>query len=263
MRLHSPSTLASLVLVAACSAAAPEPAAQPAPAAPAAAREPRAARAPVASRTAPAGAATRARRDPLTRPSGDSATMYERLEDEILLELNRARTDPRSYAATLDTLAGWYDGRLFRRPGALVLETNEGAAAAREAAIAVRRQAPVPQLEWSAGLTRAARDHVRDRGPGSAMGHKGSDGNLVMQRANRYGRWNRTISENIAYGPLDARGMVAGLIIDDGVPDRGHRVNTFDARVRVAGVACGPHRVYGRMCVIVHAGEYAEATASR
>jgi uncharacterized protein YkwD len=253
------SAFATLVLAGACSAAAPEPAAQPAPTPPnTAARTPRA---PDASRP-PTGGGT-ARRDLLARPTGDSAAMYERIEDEILAELNRARTNPRSYAATLDTLAGWYDGRLFRRPGALVLETNEGAAAAREAALAVRSQPPVPRLEWSAGLTRAARDHVRDRGPGGGMGHKGSDGALVMQRANRYGRWNRTISENIAYGPLDARGMVAGLIIDDGVPNRGHRVNTFDPNVRLAGIACGPHRVYGRMCVIVHAGEYTEAAAAR
>ena len=261
MRLPLSSALAILAVGGACSAAAPEPAAQPAPAPPTVAT--RTPRTPAATPPAAGSTTSRARRDPLARPAGDSAAMYERIEDEILVELYRARTDPRSSAATLDTLAGWYDGRLFRRPGALVLETNEGAAAAREAAIAVRRQAPVPRLELSAGLTRAARDHVRDRGPGGSMGHKGSDGTLVMQRANRYGRWNRTISENIAYGPLDARGMVAGLIIDDGVPNRGHRVNTFDANVRVAGVACGPHRVYGRMCVIVHAGEYVEGAAAR
>ena len=189
----------------------------------------------------------------------DSISYYVRLEREVLAELNRARTDPRRYAATLDSFASWYDGKLFRRPGApLVIETNEGVSAAREAARVVRALPAVPALAMSPGLTRAARDHVRDKGPSGAMGHKGSDGSFVMQRVSRYGHWQRAISENIAYGPLDARGMIAGLIIDDGVADRGHRVNAFDARVRLAGVACGPHKVYGRMCVIVHSAGYHE-----
>ena len=226
--------------------------------------------APVASRAVPpdaseTGSADAPRLVADTRPlpgdgiPADSINYYMRLEREVLAELNRARTDPRRYAATLDSFASWYDGRLFRRPGApLVIETNEGVAAAREAARVVRGLPPVPALAMSPGLTRAARDHVRDKGPSGAMGHKGSDGTFVMQRVSRYGHWQRAISENIAYGPLDARGMIAGLIIDDGVADRGHRVNAFDARVRLAGVACGPHKVYGRMCVIVHSAGYHE-----
>ena len=65
-------------------------------------------------------------------------------------------------------------------------------------------------------------------------------------------------AENLAYGPERARDVVMGLIIDDGVPDRGHRRNIFDPRLRVIGVACGPHEVYGSMCVMDYAGEYTE-----
>jgi uncharacterized protein YkwD len=51
---------------------------------------------------------------------------------------------------------------------------------------------------------------------------------------------------------------VQGLLIDDGVADRGHRRNLLDPAVRVAGIACGRHAAYGTMCVIDLAGGYAE-----
>jgi uncharacterized protein YkwD len=71
------------------------------------------------------------------------------------------------------------------------------------------------------------------------------------------------VSENVQYGrAASAHEVIADLVIDDGVPDRGHRRNALDPNVRVAGVACGPHATYGQMCVIVHAGDYAERASS-
>ena len=62
------------------------------------------------------------------------------------------------------------------------------------------------------------------------------------------------------YGVPSARGMLMSLIIDDGVPGRGHRTNLFDAQARVVGVACGPHKVWQIMCVMTFATSYVERT---
>jgi hypothetical protein len=52
--------------------------------------------------------------------------------------------------------------------------------------------------------------------------------------------------------------MVAQLIADDGVPNRGHRDNIFKPTFHKVGVATGPHFSYGQMVVNDFAGDYYE-----
>lgn len=173
------------------------------------------------------------------------------------------RSNPARYAAIIERWLPHYRGTLFRRPGdPLPTRTLEGAAAAREAIAALGATSPVPVLTWSRGMTLGARDHVADLGPRGGMEHVGGDGSLPSHRVNRYGQWHRRISENITFGPATGRDVVAALLIDDGIPDRGHRKNSLDAAVNVAGVACGPHKSYRVMCVVVHAAGYSERSTT-
>jgi hypothetical protein len=194
-------------------------------------------------------------------PSG--ASCCTALERGVLAELNRARTDPQGFAADLETRLQYYRGYVYRAPGSDIgLRTVEGPDAVREAIRVLRATRPLPALRLSRGMSLAAADHVRDQGPRGGTGHTGRDGSTAAARVSRYGRWYATISESIQYGRGDAREVVEDLLIDDGVRDRGHRRNALDPNVHVAGVACGPHAVYGQMCVIEHAGDYAERSAA-
>jgi uncharacterized protein YkwD len=181
------------------------------------------------------------------------------LERDVLDELNRLRADPTKYAASIEKELPYYDGRIFRRPtDAVSLSTREGAAAAREAVRALRASPALPPLRGSIGMALGARDHVKDQGPRGGMDHKGYDGSMAWDRVNRYGQWRTKISENMSFGPANSRDVVVALIIDDGVANRGHRKNILDPDVRVAGVACGSHKIYRVMCDMVHATSFAE-----
>jgi uncharacterized protein YkwD len=198
---------------------------------------------------------------PVQAPASGCCTALERA---VLQELNRARTDPDGFAAQLEARLPHFRGNIFREPGAAVgVRTVEGASAVREAVRALRATRPLPPLRLSRGMSAGAADHVRDQGPPGGMGHAGRDRSSPAGRVSRYGRWFGAVSENIQYGrATNGHEVIADLLIDDGVADRGHRKNALDPVMHVAGIACGSHATYGQMCVIVHAVDYAERTSS-
>jgi uncharacterized protein YkwD len=188
----------------------------------------------------------------------DRATYLSGFEKELLREMNLARQTPGKYEGFLESRKPYYVGTLFQPPGLIPVATREGLGAVNEAIRFLRSIDPVAPLSPSRGMSLGARDHAREQGPKGAVGHQGSDGSKSWERVNRYGAWQGHIGENIFYGQGTAREMVTGLIIDDGVASRGHRENLFNARFRVAGVACGAHATYRSVCVITFAGQYTE-----
>lgn len=171
--------------------------------------------------------------------------------DGIVAELNRARADPSAYALELARHRLRFRGMIVHEPGERIYrKTKEGLPAVDEAIAALQRQPPLPPLASYAPLALAAAGHVRDQGPTEARGHKGSDGSSPIDRAVRQGLRPWAVGEVIAYGPENAATVVRELIIDDGVPDRGHRLAIFNPDFGRAGAACGPHRGYRMMCVV-------------
>ncbi len=180
------------------------------------------------------------------------------LENEIVFEINMARMNPKGYASFLGKWKEYYDGKLLKIPGETILMTREGMTAVNEAIGSMRSLNPAPRLFPAKGMSRGAKDHVTDQGSSGSSQHKGSDGSQPWDRVNRYGTWEKSIGENIAFGGSKARDIVLSLIIDDGVPGRGHRKNIFNPGFRVIGVAFGRHPTYRTVCVITFAGGYKE-----
>ena len=173
-------------------------------------------------------------------PAAQAATLAGRLDDAVLDELNFARARPAEYA------------RELRRE----MDRSDDPAAVEEAIDFLERQSPLPPLKGDRRIAAAAYQHTAAQGARGDVGH-GAAGALG-QRLRGQGVWAGLSAENISYGYDDPRDVVRQLIVDSGVPGRGHRRNIFATGYQLAGVSCGPHRAYGSMCVIDFAGALAQ-----
>jgi uncharacterized protein YkwD len=188
----------------------------------------------------------------------DEATYLSPLEKAVVHEINLARTAPKDYASFLEQFKKYYHEKLIKLPNETLIITKEGVEALMEATRFLRSTKPVPLLKLSKGMSLGAKDHMKDLRSSGGSQHRGIDGSEPRDRVNRYGTWQKMISENIAFGHDRAKNIVISLIIDDGVPHRGHRKNIFNSDFRVIGVACGEHPNYKTICVITFAGGYIE-----
>jgi hypothetical protein len=162
------------------------------------------------------------------------------LEAAVLDEVNFARTQPAEYARVLR-----------QRAPEMIGEDPRDVA---EAVAFLSRQKPLPPLAADGKLARAAGAHATAQGRAGQVGHTSPDGLGFIQRMEINGIRAGAVAENISYGYDSPRAVVRQLIVDTGVPDRGHRKNLFGPAYEAAGVSCAPHKQWGAMCVIDFAG---------
>ena len=172
-------------------------------------------------------------------------------DDDVLAEMNYARTEPQAYARELREAA--YDRDRGRADPGFGYEDPY---ALDEAIDFLERQDPLPPLRADRRLAAAARAHTAVQSVRGDVGH-GAPGNLGA-RLQRQGLYAGLSAENISYGYVSPRDVVRQLIVDSGVRNRGHRANIFGRAYQVAGVACGRHPTFGAMCVIDFAGAVME-----
>lgn len=186
---------------------------------------------------------------PPARDAQPMTAVKAAFRDDIVAELNAARCDPAAYARKVRALRALFRGDRIERPGEIALLTQEGPAAVDEAAAFLEAQTPLAALRANPLLARAAAGHAGEQARTGAVAHTGADGSGPSDRMRRYGPWSAT-AEAIAYGPRRAEDAILQLIIDDGVPDRGHRRILFNPAYTLVGAACAPHPVWREVCVL-------------
>jgi uncharacterized protein YkwD len=183
--------------------------------------------------------------------AGSGMARADDMPDAVLAALNRARADPAGFSIVLQHYRARLYGKRYLKPGTtnVWIITEEGAAAVDEAIAVLRATPPLPTLSVNQGLALAALDQVAWQGPRGEVGHSGQGGSSPSDRAIQHGVRKHMTGENISYGS-DGLQVVIDLIVDDGVASRGHRHNILNPDFRQVGIAIGPHRRYGTMCVM-------------
>ncbi len=178
------------------------------------------------------------------------------LEKEVVLEINRFRSNPSKYANNyIRPLTNHYKNKLLNYPGDNTpIRTHEGVKAVNECVRELQTATPQPILYPSKTLTKSANELQKYQAKTGKTGHTGSNNSTLKERIERFGKWQTQIAENIAYGNTSARQTVIFLLIDDGVKSRGHRKNLLDPNLKFVGVSTGKHPVYHSMCVMDFAG---------
>lgn len=189
--------------------------------------------------------------------TAQNAVYLDDVEQKVILELNKVRSNPKRYAEEyLEDLRAYFKGKLFTYPGQITVKTQEGILPLEECIKVLKRTDSRPILLPSEGLSKAAEELMKDQQKYGGIGHISRKGANLQKRIEKYGAWDICSSEDITYGSSEALQIVISLLIDDGVPNRGHRENILNPCSRFAGVSRGSHPTYQSMCVIDYAGDY-------
>jgi uncharacterized protein YkwD len=183
------------------------------------------------------------------------ADYLSNLEKEIIIEMNKVRTNPSDYAETkIKPMLKRFKGKKYIHKNT-IYNTKEGAKAVEECYRVLLKTKPSTALYPDKALSKAAIDHMYDQGSSGAIGHIGGDNSTPIERVKRHLNPNSDyifIGENISYGLTSADDIIPSLLIDDGIFSRDHRKILLNPKFNLVGVACGYHKIYETMCVIVY-----------
>lgn len=189
----------------------------------------------------PSGQQTPQYPSPSTRVEGISTTVvganYMRAEEKSMIdEINLLRSNPAAYIPYVEAyIEDIKAGRSF----------SQSPAAAYELIDELKRTGPLSMLQATECLYRAAEAHGQEAVLIGRSEHQGEDGSWPWDRVRRACPNMQDGNENLVGGPSDIRTAMLLLLIDDGIPNRGHRRTLLKADWKY--VACYKSGQVGRM----------------
>lgn len=186
-----------------------------------------------------------------------SAQEYPGFPDKISAELNTAHsadylTEEEKEVILLINLIR-YDGAQFWESLAKPYIQAEQIAASRYTRSLekdLNSSQRLQPLHPNKTLYNVAKRHAVASGKEGKLGHTSSAGTFEQRLKPLIGEFNYLL-ENSDYGSSEAMDIVMNLMIDDGIPDVGHRKNIMHEKVNTIGVAIAPHKTYRHTCVQV------------
>lgn len=147
-------------------------------------------------------------------PSTVSAAYMSAQEIAMLDEINLVRSNPAGYIPYVEQ---------YKRDIQSGKSFGSSLAVCDELIAELRRTPRLSILKPAPCLYNAAKNHGLDQKSRGSTGHDGSDGSWPWERVKRACSQMTDGNENLVGGPADVREAVILLLVDDGIPSRGHR----------------------------------------
>lgn len=151
----------------------------------------------------------------------DADYMTER-EQQMIAEINLMRSDPAGYIQYVKEFHKIQMARINDR------DKRAEKAATDELIAELKKQKPLSILKPNADLQKAVDKHAAYSKKIRSVDHEGEGGSDAFDRVRAENSAFTSVAENIVGGPYPVREALIILLIDRGVPDRGHRLTLLD-----------------------------------
>jgi len=158
--------------------------------------------------------------------SSDGATSMNSQEMEMVNEINLLRGNPSGYIQYVDAYVNEQ-----RRTGGFPVDQ----AVVDELKSELRQLGSLSILSPSQCIYQAAKDHGIDQKPLGDVNHQGRDGSWPWDRVRKACPNMQEGNENLVAGTPSVRTAVILLLIDEGIPTRGHRKTLLKPEWRYVG----------------------------
>ena len=135
-------------------------------------------------------------------------------EQQMIDEINQLRTNPAKYCTYVETYLQKYDA------------DEDVKIAAKEVLTILKSMKPLTPLTISPVMYNDAKQH-----------------GLLMSKKNVFEHSSLPYAENLSLGYKDIRDAIVDLLIDDGIPNRGHRKNLLSEKIKQVAVFELPGKV--------------------
>jgi hypothetical protein len=174
--------------------------------------------------------------------------------EDLLMEINLLRTNPKKYAKTISKYMNYFKGNLLCLPDTNAgIQTEEGVEAFKEAVDFLNNQEKLEPLKPSKGLCRIAEEFI-------AIYQKPDSGELANKDMediiNKYGSFSGSFSRAMDFGGETAEMAIINLVVSDGDQTRGQRESLLSTDIKKVGVANGDHEVYRHCSAIITSTEF-------
>ena len=174
--------------------------------------------------------------------------------EDLIMEINLLRTNPKKYAKTISKYMNYFKGNLLCLPDTNAgIQTEEGVEAFKEAVDFLNKQENLEPLKPSKGLCRIAEEFI-------AIYQKPDSGELANKDMediiNKYGSFSGSFSRAMDFVGETAEMAIINLVVSDGDPSRGQRESLLSNEIKKVGVANGEHEVYRHCSAIITSTEF-------